>query len=419
MASAPSSSSLAQHLEAIYPVACVLAGPDRADALIERAYERAAEVPPSQRPSDERAWLFRLLLAARDESPETAGTTASPEAPSSADDDSFRRAVAVQTARDHLPVALAACSARQRFVLTLDVLDADEYTVAAALNLPPEDARSARDEARSALRASLRDVLNGPERMLVDVALPDEALRQLLRSLLEDEFLPLPPPLEARIQDHIATIQSASSDDDSGTEPDEGPWSALQRRLNTRTSIFVGLVLVFVAGGLAGLAYFDAPSPSPAPSQSLIELSTERAADLSATQNTESRAEAEAFFQKTWDRSVSIPAIEGAPLQGVGQLSLDGSSTVPALLYRDDETGSRIVAFVFNYALLDRIGDRVRLGTALREKLAANQAPLTRRQGEQALVLWRQRDDIFVLVAPDMRPDALRSRLQPGPPGAD
>jgi len=417
MASAPSSSSLARHLESLYPLACVLVGPDRADSLVERAYEQAADVPPAQRPSDERAWLFRLLLSARDEDTDVTAPPASPETSSSAGDDSFRRAVAVQTARQHLPVALAACSARQRFVLTLDVLDADVYTVAAALDRTPDEARSARDEARSALRASLRDVLNGPERMLVDVALPDEALRPLLHSLLEDEFLPLPSPLETRIQARVEALSAPDEETDSAS--DEDTWAALQRRLNTRPSILVGLVLVFVAGGLAGLAYFDTPAPSPAPSQNVIELSAERASELSVTQNLESPDEAEAFVLQTWDRRVSIPTIDGAPLEGTGRLSLDDGAEVPALFYRDDETGTQLVAYVFNYAVLDRLGDRVRLGTALRQELAANEAPLTRRRGNRALVLWRQRDDIFVLVGPDVRPDALQSRLQLGSAGAN
>jgi len=410
----PSSSSLARHLESLYPVACVLASPDRADSLVEHAYQRAADVPPAQRPSDERAWLFRLLVKARTERPDgNAGPQPGADEPSP-DDDTFRHTVAVETARRHLPVALAACSARQRFVLTLDVLDADDDTLAAALDRTVEEARSARDQARSALRASLRDVLNGPERMLVDVALPDEALRRLLRTLLEEQFLPLPSSLRRRVHQRLeaARAEGASNEKD---DPEASPWSswaaALRRHLNSRTSVLVGLVLVFVAGGLAGLAYFDAPSPS-SPSQGIVAFSTRQAADLSPARDTDSATEAAAFIRRTWDRQVSVPSIERASLLGVGRRPLDGGAEVPALLYRDDENGTRIVAYVFNYALLDRIDDRIRLSTSLRDELAANDAPLTRRRGDRALVLWRQRDDIFVLVAPDTPPDTLRARIQ-------
>jgi hypothetical protein len=324
--------------------------------------------------------------------------------------------VAVQTARRHLPGALAACSARQRVALTLDVFDADEHSAAAALDLPIEEARSVREQARSALRASLRDVLNGPERMLVDVALPDEALRRLLRGLLEEEFLPIPSALEQRVRRQLAANRSGSSDEDEArTAPSAGgTWAAVRRRLNTRTSILVGLVVVFVTGGLAGLAYFDSPTPPSPSSQSLIALTAERTGDISSTQDTKTPSAAADVIRKTWDRRVSVPSLQGAVLQGVGRLPLDDRVDVPALLYRDDESGSGIVAYVFNYALLDRVGDRVRLGPSLRRDLAANQSPLTRRRADRALVLWRQRDDIFVLVAPNTTPDTLRSRLQLG-----
>ena len=408
----PSSSSLERHLDSLYSLACVLAGPERADALVEHAYQRAADVPPSQRPSDERAWLFRLLVKARN-APPTADSDGETGDADSSPEGTFRHTVAVETARRHLPVALAACSARQRFVLTLDVLDTDADTLAAALDLEREDARSARDQARSALRASLRDVLNGPERMLVDVALPDDTLRRLLRDLLEDQFLPLPSALQHRVHQRLeaAASERSARTEDEADAPTGGLWSALRQHLNSRTSILVGLVLVFIVGGLAGLAYFDTPSPS-APSQSIVAFSTQQAADLSSDRDTESPDEAAAFIQQTWDRRVSVPSIEGASLQGVGRRPLAGTAEVPALLYRDEERDTQIVAYVFNYALLDQVGDRIRLGSSLRDELAANEAPLTRQRAKQALVLWRQRDDIFVLVAPNVSPDTLRSRIQ-------
>ena len=358
-----------------------------------------------------RAWLFRLLVKAR--TAEATEPDTEPGADEPSRDDTFRHTVAVETARRHLPVALAACSARQRFVLTLDGLDADDDTLAAALDLTVEEARSARDQARSALRASLRDVLNGPERMLVDVALPDEALRRLLRTLLEEQFLPLPSSLRRRVRQRLeATRAKAASEDEADSDPSPGTWwTALRRRLNSRTSLLVGLVLVFIAGGLAGLAYFDAPSPS-SPSQGIVAFSAQQTVDLSPARDTDSAPEAAAFIRRTWDRQVSVPSIERASLLGVGRRPLDGGAAVPALLYQDDESEARIVAYVFNYALLDRIDDRIRLSTSLRDELAANEAPLTRQRDDRALVLWRQRDDIFVLVAPNTPPDTLRARIQ-------
>jgi DNA-directed RNA polymerase specialized sigma24 family protein len=417
MASSSDSSSLDRHLGSLYPLARVLAGPEEADALVVRVYERAAAVPPSQRPPDERAWLLRLLVEVR-EAPDRDDAAEVPpdDADASAPDDPLRRSVAEQTAERMLPVAFAACSVHQRFVLTLDTLvDPADAVLAAALDTSPESARSARDQARSALRASLRDVLSGPERMLVDVALPDEALRSQLRALLSDQFRPPPSSLGHRVTEVLesARAERAASDDASAPSSDASDagalWEPLRRGLLSRMALFVALGLLVVAGGVGGLSYVTSSAPS---AQSVVELSVSRAADLSPGLRTQSSPEAARYIRQTWNRRVSVPALDGATLQGVGRLGVDDRGEVPALLYRDDETDARIVAYVFNYALVDRLGDRARLTQDLRGELAANDAPLPRQRAGQGVVLWRQRDDIFVLVAPDSDAEALRSRLQ-------
>ena len=416
MASSSSdTSSLDRHLDALYPLARVLVGPERADALIEAAYERAAEVPPGQRPDDGQAWLFRLLMQERDGTP--AGAGASPDdADSSFPDDPFRRAVAEQTAERMLPVAFAACSVHERFVLAVDTLaDLPDAALAAALDAAPEDARADRDRAWAALRASLRDVLSGPERMLVDVALPDEALRSQLRTLLSDRFQPPPSSLGHRVTEILESARAlraaAAPEEPASSETSEAGdlTDTLRRALLSRTTLAIVVGLVLVAGGIGGLSYVPSSAPS---AQGVVDLSVARTADLSIALETQSATEAAAYIRRTWNRRVSVPAIEEAPLEGVGRLAVDDRAEVPVLLYRDDQTGSRIVAYAYNYALVDRLGDRARLARDLRAALAANDAPLSRQQSGRGVVLWRQQDDIFVLVAPDSDAETLRARLQ-------
>ena len=85
---------------------------------------------------------------------------------------------------------------------------------------------------------------------------------------------------------------------------------------------------------------------------------------------------------------------------------------MPVLLYTDTGTDQRIAVYAFNYALLDRMDSRAVLKQQVRTKLASAKTPLFRRQSGQGVAVWRQRDDIFVLVAPGLDADALRSRLQ-------
>jgi hypothetical protein len=417
MASSSSdATSLDRHLDSLYPLARVLVGPEQADALIEQVYRRAAAVPPAQRPDDGRAWLFRLMMQVRDGSVSDAEGEVSDDAESSFPDDAFRRSVAEQTAERKLPVAFAACSVHERFVLAVDTLaDPADAVLAAALDTSTEEASAVRDRARAALRASLRDVLTGPERMLVDVALPDEALRSQLRALLSDQFQPPPSSLGHRVTEILesSAAQHATADAEE-TESSEASGAgavmdALRRALVSRTVLAVVVGLFLVAGGIGGLSYVTSSGPS---GQDVIELSVDRAADLPTALETGSAAEAADYIRRTWNRRVSVPTIEGAPLQGVGRLAVAGAAEVPALLYRDDATGTRLVAYAFNYALVDRLGDRVQLSRDLRAELAANDAPLPRQQSGRGVVLWRQRDDIFVLVAPDSDAETLRARLQ-------
>jgi hypothetical protein len=400
----------------------VLVGAEAARGLVRTVYEHAAEVPPAQRPSDERAWLFRLMVDVQDGDLQSAGAEALPGGEPSFTDDPFRREVAEQTAERMLPTAFAACSLHERVILAIDVLgDPPDEVLAAALDTTTTNARSVRDRARSSLRASLRDVLKGPERMLVDVALPEEALRDHLHDLLLDRFHPAPDGLHATVSDVLARAR-AERDATSPAETDAGD-SAFRERLG-RVRAWLGrwlsvrgllgglAFLVVVTAGLAGTTYFfsstEPASPSPS---SIVEFSVRHTDGVAPTLDTADPTEAAAHIRRTWGRRVSVPTISGASLTGVGRLPLDAAGSVPVLRYRDDDSGDRLLAYAFNYALTDALGDRATLDRRRRTQLAANQDLLAEQRPDQAVVLWRQRDDIFVLVAPDAQAQALRSRV--------
>ena len=424
-----SSRSLLRHVESLYALARVLAGSDDAATLIRSVYEHAAEVPPDQRPADERGWLFRLMVEARDGDLKPAGAEVHPGSDTSFTQDPFRRAVAEQTAERMLPVAFAACSIHERFILAIDVLgDPSDELLASALVTSPTNARSVRDQARSALRASLRDVLTGPERMLVDVALPDEALRSHLRELLLNRFHPPPSSLHASLTELLerarakhadAATADTNSDETGGLVPafslPSGVTSALEwirERSSLRGLIGALVFLLLVSGGISGASYFfSSSSPSaPSPTPSVVDLSVQRSGDVPVVLQTRDSAEATAFIRETWGRRLSVPSIEDATLRGVGRLSLSPDVDVPALLYTTGKTD--VIAFALNYALVDKLGNRATLKRDIRAKLAANDSLLTEQRNDQAVVLWRQRDDIFVIVAPNTDADTLRSRIQ-------
>lgn len=417
--------SLVQHVEALYTLARVLGGPDEAAALVRTVYEHAAEVPTTQRPSDGRAWLFRLLVQARDGALHPEETEGGSGSDTSFTDDPFRRDVAEETAERRLPVAFAACSVHERFILAIDVLgEPADDVLAAALDTSPSDARSARDQARSALRASLRDVLRGPERMLVDVALPDEVLRKHLRDLLLDRFHPAPTSLQSTVLEILERARTTHAGDSASTASSSIPGietartflnralDAVRDGLSLRGLIGGVIFLLLVVAGIGGSSYLFSSSPSTPAPRSVVDLSADRADRVEVTLETNTPSRASAYLQQSFDRRVSVPEIDGASLQGVGRLPLSMGTDVPALLYADDEAGTQIVALAFNYALMDQLGDQATLDQDHRTRLTTNETLLSEQRGDQAVLLWRQRDDIFVVVAPNLQADSLRSRIR-------
>ncbi|PQJ33773.1 hypothetical protein BSZ35_03385 [Salinibacter sp. 10B] len=415
MASSTASSSLARHVQALYPLARVLAGDNEAAALVEDVYDHAANMPPDERPSDERSWLFRLLIDRRHGSLSSTDAEIPSGTETSFTDDPFRREVAEQTAKRKLPVAFAACSLHERVILALDVLASPSDTaLATALDTTEANARTTRDQARSALRASLRDVLNGPERMLVDVALPDKALRAHLRTLLEDRFQPTPSSLRATVRDILERARAKREADaaDSANASTGSLLSTISNWHSVRPLVWTLALVGVFAVGIAGWMYLSASPPSPSSPQSIVDLSVQRASEVTPAQPVTSADEAETYIRATWGRRVSVPSIKNASLRSVSRLQPGRNVTVPVLLYDDPPETTRIAVYAFSYALLDRLGSRGTLDRALRTKLATNQSLLDETHDDQSVVLWRQKDDIFVAVAPHLAPSSLRGRIQ-------
>lgn len=405
--------SLSQHVEALYPFAQVLVGSEHADTLVKRVYERAASVSEDDRPDEIRPWLFGLMLTLRNEEFDGTGEGDENNSETSFTSDPFRTDVAAQTAKRSLPVAFAACSVKERFILALDALgQLSDERLADVLDTTPSEARAVRDRARSALRASLRDVLKGPERMLVDVALPEEDLHSHLRSYLQNQVHSPPASLGTTVRRIINETQ---------TDDPERPSNRLYALLNgtpalpswITTRVLVGMVcgLLIVAAGIGTAVYLDSPA-SPPSAESMVEVAVDHMSEITVGHETSDPTEAARYVRQTWNRRVSVPSVDSASLTGVGHIPIGRDSDLPFFLYEDDESDGQIAIFAYSYALIDTVDGRVTLARSLRSKLASNQALLEANGESEAVVLWRQQDDILVAVAPHLNAESLRRRIR-------
>ena len=428
-----SSASLDQYLDDLYPLARVLAGEERADDLIAETYRRAAETPSPERPRDARSWLLRLLLetrrAHRDDGPRGPG-------------DPFGQEAARQAAEQTLPVAFASCSAQERALLTLDVLTGASMTeLADAFGTTVAEARELREEAHAALRAALRDSLTGPERMLVDVALSDDDLREALHEVLTHRFHPTPASLHSKIRAIVADASSASDPQADKTPPSEDDDSGSTTRLrmiNTRTQVQErsrqrksrpldppsfhlqrALVGVFVLVTLVLGGYVLSVALSPPPSSTSGSLSSflaqppvERESVLAST---DSAAVARAL-DETYDRRAAVPRIQRASLSGLGVLEVPDGPVLPVLLYADSMAGGETLpVYLLGYASLDSLANRAPLDSRVRQALERENHIVPHQAGGRSVLYWRTRDDVYALVSPSSDPRSLAARVNLGP----
>jgi len=405
-----------RHLNTVYSLACVLVGPDGADSLVRQVYQRAAHTPPSERPDDIQGWLIGLLADTHNDREERSmRKTALSNDEISLPPDPLREEVARETVERALPIALSACSLQDRFFVMLDVLEIPEKSVAQQIEMDTSRGEQPQEEAWNALWTGLGDVLSDSERTLVETTLSQTTVRDILRDVLEDRFPALPSSVQTAVKTEIREAQrkraSASQAQNDSSAPASGPLSVFRNVVaSRRLRRAVGLLLLAAAAAL-GLLYLESSS-SPAPS-SLIERTLAAADTVQPAFASSDFAAVESHLQTSWDRRLSVPPIENASLQGAGPFHLGPSTAVPVLLYTDEQEQERIATFAFNYAALDRLPDRVRFPSSLRTALAEEKQLITQSESNRNAIVWRQRDDIFVSVAPHLSTDTLRERITP------
>lgn len=349
------------------------------------------------------------------ESPVTA-PTARPDLASSR---GFRREVARSVAERALPVALAACSEQERALLTLHASGArPDSTLAPIAQTIAGDVGTALDEAYGELRAALRDVLTGPERMLIDTALPDAALESVLKAYVTNQYHPAP----ARLRSDVAGIvERSQGKEDSPDAPHsrmakDDVLSVTLKRVGL-TLLIVTVIAGAVYGGMSLLPSAPDPEATDEP-MSLVDLSANRISRVQALAQTPNPDTVAARIRAEFGRRLRVPRIQQAGLSGMGVLDL-GPANVPAILYADSTVAQSprpvIKTLVYSYALIDNLEGMADLDPELRRGLETADSVMVRTSGDARLALWRNADDVFVTVATNTNGDAsdLGERIEP------
>ncbi|PSQ99877.1 MAG: hypothetical protein BRD48_02585 [Bacteroidetes bacterium QS_9_68_14] len=433
----------------LYALAQSVTGTERAARrLVERTYERAAEIVarrPDALPGPNRAartWTFDLLVETARQAPGEGARFVPRDATSHADandadtgdldagngaagnaeeraagrggDRHFRQRAQERFLRRALPAAFAALTPAQRLLLTLrDVEALDLAGTAEVTDRPEREARQQHARARADLREALRQTAPPTERPLVeDDALSEERLTRALGRMAKRDLTAPPPALRPAARHALRRPPQVPPSSSSGSSPeaapDRGPDDDAEReRSPSRLSrALTAVALIVLAGGLGYLAVGFLGGPG---ATDLATLSAQNASEMNVRLRTQRAGRAEQFVRDELGRRLRVPRIEGAQLRGVGATEVAGGERVPVFRFRDAASGRPVVAYAYEYALLDRAEGGLRLSSDLRRALREEGRVVPQDVGGRRVLLWRHRDDIFAAVTDQA--DSLQQRI--------
>ncbi len=180
--------------------------------------------------------------------------------------------------------------------------------------------------------------------------------------------------------------------------------------------VAVPALLIVLASGLiaSGLANLTKRSQE----TNLVSLSVRQAKHIEAGFETAEPNEAENYVRESLRRWIDVPAIEDAELKGVSIHDAGDGAQIPVLLYRNLNESGDIVLYAYSYAFLDTHGHRFRLASDVLEHIETEDLFDLRDSGEANVLIWRQRDDIFMAVTEsdiEALGDRIRASSQPAP----
>ncbi|MES3630241.1 MAG: hypothetical protein PPP56_08750 [Longimonas sp.] len=387
---------LTQHVDVVYTLMAALVGSHQAPALTYQVFERAADVPPRKRPDDRLLWLLELALQVYTEHMAEDGT----------DGYDMRREAAETIVQKTLPSAWAACSPHTRTLLTARfVLDLSPAAVGQLIEQPADEVEQAIAAARASLRATLRDMMSGGQRMLVDTAFPDEELNASLRTFLNKTHGTPPAELRSQVARALKAERTASAQTRSQrTERRRSQW------LKTSAVIAGLLALVVLAWGVRSVwtASADADDDQP----SLIEFSVQHADVLTSIIQSDNADSLQAVWEAETGSTLRVPRIERAQLTGLAALPLN-PEPVPVLQYRDIDAQASIRVFAYSYAQLDQLEEQAVLPRPIRQTLDSEDTFVEQSVQGRPILVWRVRDRVYLAVFASAARDARPERVEP------
>ena len=237
--------------------------------------------------------------------------------------------------------------------------------------------------------------------------LPDTWLRDAFQRVVEAEFGPLPPTVRPTIVAATRTPRTHRKAAVAADRPAETRTEASSRfAVRFRRGLLAVLIILTV--GLAG--YIATTMLEQEPETNLIVLSAEQASTTPLSFEADSTEEAERWVREQLDWRLTLPTIDEARLTGVSVRAVVPGVEVPVFLYEDNTADEPLAIFVYTYALLENNAGQIQLAPDIMEQIKGDHSFDLHDLGAQKVLVWRDRDDIFVAVTA-AEAEALRRRI--------
>lgn len=413
---APTPADVLDHLDALYALARMLTPDDAAASdLVQTTIRRIQRTEPPAG-SSPRAWFTQMLLDTHARDPL--------EAPPQSAFRDVRTDTAQALIDRLLPTAFISRPHTERVLLTLcDLNDLSPEDAARLLDADASTVEQRLDAARTHLWETLKAGATPPERRILQKQSSPSAVVEALPAVLPSTLVQAPstlgPAASALLQEEQAAPEAAPERAASQPKRRRSPRRS-RRSQRDRSSLGrmarragAAIVIITVAGLLAYLLSSMLEQPaSESAAASLIERTVAQTDQAAPLVSTSDPAEAEQYVRDQTGRSLAAPQIEGMRLTGAGTVEVVPQVTLPAFFFADSTTGTALPAYVFDYAMLDEFGDRIALATEVRRALEDEQAIASQRVDRKQVLIWRRRDDIYLIVAPESI-EALPERIAP------
>ncbi len=399
---------LSGHIEGLFALAqTVSSGAEEAIELVTETFRRASREGVSVSAADavERARieLYRILLEVRGDRVQPPVDEESGARRTEEDMTDLKGRLAQRIVDADITAAFTSLAAEQRVLLMLcDIQRMNCIEAGRVLDLDADAACARLDDARAEIDRILFADATVVERRLLDAGLEGDWRREALRRMANRELSVVPPTLQPKLLAAASGTPARRAAERS--EVQENRSARMKKALRRAAAI----VAVILAAGVVGYGFSwmtDRPSDP-----NLIALSAAQAGSVEVGFQTTSAGQAQRYVRERLNRTITVPTIRGAALQGIAIRDLADGAEVPVIVYGNGDGPSPIVLYVYSYAFLDAHEDRLRLSRDVLDQIESEGNYDLHDLGESKALIWRRRADIYVAIT-EGDADELRDRI--------